>query len=118
MRNEASSHERPWSCEHSGFLSELQVTSTSPTDLGSRRKRRKRGRHCQAAPLPLPPPRVLPALGVPIGLAPWLSVLFLMYVLGFSSIFGCDNPAALQTQAKQNMRVSTTKFMLLYAWYY
>lgn len=62
------------------------------------------------------PPRVLPALGVAIGLAPWLSVLFLMHV--FSSIFGCDDPAALQTQVKWNMRVSTTKFMLLYAWYY
>ncbi|MXQ85232.1 hypothetical protein E5288_WYG014457 [Bos mutus] len=48
------------------------------------------------------PPRVLPALGVPIGLAPWLSVLFLMHV--FSSIFGCDDPAALQTQVKWNMR--------------
>lgn len=73
------------------------------------------------APLPGGPttparPRVLPALGVPIGLAPWLSVLFLMHV--FSSIFGCDDPAALQTQVKWNMRVSTTKFMLLYAWYY
>uniref|UniRef100_A0A4W2FVN1 Uncharacterized protein n=1 Tax=Bos indicus x Bos taurus TaxID=30522 RepID=A0A4W2FVN1_BOBOX len=75
------------------------------------------------APLPGGPttpaaPRVLPALGVPIGLAPWLSVLFLMYVLGFSSIFGCDDPAALQTQVTWNTRVSTTKFMLLYAWYY
>ncbi|KAI4543662.1 hypothetical protein MG293_006456 [Ovis ammon polii] len=65
---------------------------------------RKRGRHCQVAPPPLLPPSGAAALGVPSGLACWLSVLFLMYVLGFGSIFGCDNPAALQTQVKWNMR--------------
>uniref|UniRef100_A0A8C5KYI1 Lysosomal dipeptide transporter MFSD1 n=1 Tax=Jaculus jaculus TaxID=51337 RepID=A0A8C5KYI1_JACJA len=47
-------------------------------------------------------------------------LLFLMRYLPFSflgSYFCYDNPAALQTQVKQDMQVNTTKFMLLYAWY-
>lgn len=117
--SEASSHERLWSCEHGGFLPECCMSLLRlPTDLGSRRKMRKRGRHCQVAPPHPCHPNGAAALGVPSCLACWLSVLFLMYVLGFGSIFGCDNPAALQTQVKWNMRVSTTGFMLLCAWCY
>ncbi|KAG8512488.1 Major facilitator superfamily domain-containing protein 1, partial [Galemys pyrenaicus] len=59
----------------------------------------------------------LPALCDPRRLAHRLVVLLLMCFLGFGSYFCYDNPAALQTQVKQDMQVNTTKFMLLYAWY-
>ncbi|KAL1777729.1 major facilitator superfamily domain-containing protein 1 isoform X1 [Sigmodon hispidus] len=62
-------------------------------------------------------PRALPALCDPSHLAHRLVVLLLMCFLGFGSYFCYDNPAALQTQVKQDMQVNTTKFMLLYAWY-
>nr|XP_058158572.1 major facilitator superfamily domain-containing protein 1-like [Dasypus novemcinctus] len=62
-------------------------------------------------------PKVLPALCDPSRLAHRLLVLLLMCLLGFSSYFCYDNPAALQTQVKRDMQVNTTKFMLLYAWY-
>uniref|UniRef100_A0A5F9CP69 Lysosomal dipeptide transporter MFSD1 n=1 Tax=Oryctolagus cuniculus TaxID=9986 RepID=A0A5F9CP69_RABIT len=61
--------------------------------------------------------RALPALCDPSRLAHRLLVLLLMCFLGFGSYFCYDNPAALQTQVKQDMQVNTTKFMLLYAWY-
>nr|XP_045017571.1 major facilitator superfamily domain-containing protein 1 isoform X1 [Jaculus jaculus]XP_045017572.1 major facilitator superfamily domain-containing protein 1 isoform X2 [Jaculus jaculus] len=62
-------------------------------------------------------PQPLPALCDPRRLAHRLLVLLLMCLLGFGSYFCYDNPAALQTQVKQDMQVNTTKFMLLYAWY-
>ncbi|XP_030633537.1 lysosomal dipeptide transporter MFSD1 [Chanos chanos] len=40
-----------------------------------------------------------------------------MCFLGFGSYFCYDNPAALQTQVIQDMRLTTSKFMQLYAWY-
>ncbi|XP_060053565.1 major facilitator superfamily domain-containing protein 1 isoform X3 [Erinaceus europaeus] len=65
----------------------------------------------------LAPPATLPAICDPSRLAHRLVVLLLMCFLGFGSYFCYDNPAALQTQVKQDMQVNTTKFMLLYAWY-
>ncbi|XP_023371450.1 major facilitator superfamily domain-containing protein 1 isoform X2 [Otolemur garnettii] len=62
-------------------------------------------------------PRPLPALCDPGRLAHRIVVLLLMCFLGFGGYFCYDNPAALQTQIKRDMRVNTTKFMLLYAWY-
>uniref|UniRef100_A0AAY4DZK8 Lysosomal dipeptide transporter MFSD1 n=1 Tax=Denticeps clupeoides TaxID=299321 RepID=A0AAY4DZK8_9TELE len=44
-------------------------------------------------------------------------VLFFMCFLGFGSYFCYDNPAALQTQVIQDMKLSTAWFMELYAWY-
>ncbi|XP_021515300.1 major facilitator superfamily domain-containing protein 1 [Meriones unguiculatus] len=62
-------------------------------------------------------PRALPTLCDPRRLAHRLVVLLLMCFLGFGSYFCYDNPSALQTQVKRDMKVNTTKFMLLYAWY-
>ncbi|XP_056139320.1 major facilitator superfamily domain-containing protein 1 [Lampris incognitus] len=46
-------------------------------------------------------------------------VIFLLFMcfLGFGSYFCYDNPAALQTQFLQDMKLSTSQFMQLYAWY-
>ncbi|XP_076002303.1 lysosomal dipeptide transporter MFSD1 isoform X3 [Genypterus blacodes] len=44
-------------------------------------------------------------------------VLIFMCFLGFGSYFCYDNPAALQTQVTQDMKVNTSQFMQLYAWY-
>ncbi|XP_061431290.1 major facilitator superfamily domain-containing protein 1 isoform X1 [Lethenteron reissneri] len=44
-------------------------------------------------------------------------VLVFMCFLGFGSYFCYDNPAALQTQVMQDMKVNTASFMQLYAWY-
>ncbi|KAL0599572.1 Major facilitator superfamily domain-containing protein 1 [Plecturocebus cupreus] len=49
-------------------------------------------------------PGALPALCDPSRLAHWLLVLLLMCFLSFGSYFGYDNPAALQTQVKQDMQ--------------
>ncbi|XP_005393164.2 PREDICTED: major facilitator superfamily domain-containing protein 1 isoform X2 [Chinchilla lanigera] len=57
------------------------------------------------------------ALCDPGRLAHRLVVLLLMCLLGFGSYFCYDNPAALQSQVQRDMKVNTTKFMLLYAWY-
>lgn len=59
----------------------------------------------------------LPALCDPSHLVHWLLVLLPMCFLGFGSYFCYDNPAALQTQIKQDMQVNTTKSMRLYIWY-
>ncbi|KAM9318967.1 lysosomal dipeptide transporter MFSD1 isoform 1-T1 [Pholidichthys leucotaenia] len=44
-------------------------------------------------------------------------VLVFMCFLGFGSYFCYDNPAALQSQMMQDMKLSTQTFMQLYAWY-
>uniref|UniRef100_A0A4W5REY5 Lysosomal dipeptide transporter MFSD1 n=1 Tax=Hucho hucho TaxID=62062 RepID=A0A4W5REY5_9TELE len=44
-------------------------------------------------------------------------VLLFMCFLGFGSYFCYDNPAALQTQVIQDMKLNTSMFMQLYAWY-
>lgn len=44
-------------------------------------------------------------------------VLSFMCFLGFGSYFCYDNPAALQTQVIQDMKLNTAQFMQLYAWY-
>ncbi|KAL4647636.1 major facilitator superfamily domain-containing protein 1 isoform X1 [Arapaima gigas] len=44
-------------------------------------------------------------------------VLILMCFLGFGDYFCYDNPSALQQQVKQDMELSTSGFMQLYAWY-
>ncbi|XP_041920440.1 major facilitator superfamily domain-containing protein 1 [Alosa sapidissima] len=52
--------------------------------------------------------------------AHWLHrivVLVFMCFLGFGSYFCYDNPAALQTQVIQDMKLNTSGFMQLYAWY-
>ncbi|XP_023663084.2 lysosomal dipeptide transporter MFSD1 isoform X1 [Paramormyrops kingsleyae] len=53
----------------------------------------------------------------PTRLAHRFVVLLLMCFLGFGSYFCYDNPAALQTQIKQDMELNTSQFMQLYAWY-
>ncbi|XP_062843590.1 major facilitator superfamily domain-containing protein 1 isoform X1 [Trichomycterus rosablanca] len=44
-------------------------------------------------------------------------VLIFMCFLGFGSYFCYDNPAALQKQVTQDMHLTTSQFMQLYAWY-
>lgn len=44
-------------------------------------------------------------------------VLILMCFLGFGSYFCYDNPAALQDDMKKDLKISTSEFMSLYAWY-
>lgn len=61
-------------------------------------------RHCQVTPPPLLPPTVNKL--IPSGLACWLRC-WLFFILGLRPYFSCSNPAALQTQVKWNMRVST-----------
>jgi len=46
-----------------------------------------------------------------------LLALMLMCLLGFGSYFCFDNPGALQKQMKVSMRISTSEFAGLYAWY-
>ncbi|XP_030072155.1 lysosomal dipeptide transporter MFSD1 [Microcaecilia unicolor] len=61
--------------------------------------------------------RGMSALCDPSRLAHRLVVLLIMCFLGFGSYFCYDNPAALQTQVQQDMKVNTATFMQLYAWY-
>lgn len=63
------------------------------------------------------PGKALPAICDPSHLLHRLVVLVFMCFLGFGSYFCYDNPAALQTQFLQVMKLDTTDFMQLYAWY-
>ncbi|XP_063061737.1 major facilitator superfamily domain-containing protein 1 [Engraulis encrasicolus] len=61
--------------------------------------------------------RTMPAICDPSHWAHRIVVLVFMCFLGFGSYFCYDNPAALQTQVMQDMKVNTSGFMQLYAWY-
>ncbi|XP_028320925.1 lysosomal dipeptide transporter MFSD1 [Gouania willdenowi] len=63
------------------------------------------------------PGRALPAICDPGHLLHRLVVLVFMCFLGFGSYFCYDNPAALQLQVTQDMKLNTAQFMQLYAWY-
>uniref|UniRef100_A0AAY5EWC6 Lysosomal dipeptide transporter MFSD1 n=1 Tax=Electrophorus electricus TaxID=8005 RepID=A0AAY5EWC6_ELEEL len=56
-------------------------------------------------------------LGDPEHLCHRIIVLVFMCFLGFGSYFCYDNPAALQKQVIKDMRLNTSGFMQLYAWY-
>uniref|UniRef100_A0A670I289 Lysosomal dipeptide transporter MFSD1 n=1 Tax=Podarcis muralis TaxID=64176 RepID=A0A670I289_PODMU len=64
-----------------------------------------------------PARKPMSALCDPQRLAHRMLVLALMCFLGFGSYFCYDNPAALQTQVQEDMKVNTAEFMALYAWY-
>ncbi|KAJ8388672.1 hypothetical protein AAFF_G00130810 [Aldrovandia affinis] len=61
--------------------------------------------------------RPMAAICDPSRLPHRIVVLVFMCFLGFGSYFCYDNPAALQTQVQQDMKLNTAKFMQLYAWY-
>uniref|UniRef100_A0A8C8HZT5 Lysosomal dipeptide transporter MFSD1 n=1 Tax=Oncorhynchus tshawytscha TaxID=74940 RepID=A0A8C8HZT5_ONCTS len=63
------------------------------------------------------PVRPMSALCDPRRLPHRIFVLLFMCFLGFGSYFCYDNPAALQTQVIQDMKLNTSMFMQLYAWY-
>ncbi|CAB1348818.1 unnamed protein product [Coregonus sp. 'balchen'] len=63
------------------------------------------------------PVRPMSALCDPKRLPHRIFVLLFMCFLGFGSYFCYDNPAALQTQVIQDMKLNTSMFMQLYAWY-
>lgn len=44
-------------------------------------------------------------------------VLILICLLGFGSYFCYDSPSALQDDMKKDLKISTSQFMSLYAWY-
>ncbi|KAJ8368807.1 hypothetical protein SKAU_G00088350 [Synaphobranchus kaupii] len=59
----------------------------------------------------------LAAVCDPSRLAHRVVVLTFMCFLGFGSYFCYDNPAALQIQVQKDMKLTTSQFMQLYAWY-
>ncbi|XP_012693884.2 major facilitator superfamily domain-containing protein 1 [Clupea harengus] len=61
--------------------------------------------------------RSMPAICDPSHWSHRIVVLSFMCFLGFGSYFCYDNPAALQTQVIQDMKLNTSGFMQLYAWY-
>ncbi|CAB1347774.1 unnamed protein product [Coregonus sp. 'balchen'] len=63
------------------------------------------------------PVRPMSALCDPRRVLHRIFVLLFMCFLGFGSYFCYDNPAALQTQVIQDMKLNTSMFMQLYAWY-
>uniref|UniRef100_A0A8C7UKW8 Lysosomal dipeptide transporter MFSD1 n=1 Tax=Oncorhynchus mykiss TaxID=8022 RepID=A0A8C7UKW8_ONCMY len=63
------------------------------------------------------PVKPMSALCDPRRLPHRIFVLLFMCFLGFGSYFCYDNPAALQTQVIQDMKLNTSMFMQLYAWY-
>ncbi|KAM4628213.1 lysosomal dipeptide transporter MFSD1 isoform 2-T2 [Polymixia lowei] len=63
------------------------------------------------------PGRPMSAICDPSHLLHRIVVLLFMCFLGFGSYFCYDNPAALQTQVIQDMKLNTAQFMQLYAWY-
>nr|XP_019944196.1 PREDICTED: major facilitator superfamily domain-containing protein 1 isoform X1 [Paralichthys olivaceus] len=63
------------------------------------------------------PGRAMPAICDPAHLLHRVVVLVFMCFLGFGSYFCYDNPAALQTQVLQDLKLNTAEFMQLYAWY-
>uniref|UniRef100_A0A673WZ59 Lysosomal dipeptide transporter MFSD1 n=1 Tax=Salmo trutta TaxID=8032 RepID=A0A673WZ59_SALTR len=63
------------------------------------------------------PVKPMSALCDPRRLLHRIFVLLFMCFLGFGSYFCYDNPAALQTQVIQDMKLNTSMFMQLYAWY-
>ncbi|CDQ98763.1 unnamed protein product [Oncorhynchus mykiss] len=63
------------------------------------------------------PVKPMSALCDPRQLLHRIFVLLFMCFLGFGSYFCYDNPAALQTQVIQDMKLNTSMFMQLYAWY-
>ncbi|XP_061073946.1 major facilitator superfamily domain-containing protein 1 isoform X2 [Conger conger] len=62
-------------------------------------------------------PRPMAAICDPSKLAHRVVVLVFMCFLGFGSYFCYDGPAALQVQVRQDMQLTTSGFMQLYAWY-
>ncbi|XP_029922951.1 lysosomal dipeptide transporter MFSD1 isoform X3 [Myripristis murdjan] len=63
------------------------------------------------------PGRPMWAICDPSHLLHRIVVLMFMCFLGFGSYFCYDNPASLQTQVIQDMKLNTADFMQLYAWY-
>ncbi|XP_068613400.1 lysosomal dipeptide transporter MFSD1-like [Brachionichthys hirsutus] len=63
------------------------------------------------------PGRAMPLLCDPRHLPHRLVVLLFMCFLGFGSYFCYDNPAALQFEVIQDLKLNTATFMQLYAWY-
>ncbi|XP_069562388.1 lysosomal dipeptide transporter MFSD1 isoform X2 [Brachyistius frenatus] len=66
---------------------------------------------------PRGPGRPMAAICDPSHLLHRVVILVFMCFLGFGSYFCYDNPAALQTQLIQDLKLNTETFMQLYAWY-